>query len=789
MENLSKIKRVAVLGSGVMGSRIACHFANVGCEVLLMDILPNEASDNPKIDRNQVAKKALDAVLKEKPSPIYSKNFTQRISFGNFTDDWKKINNCDWIIEAVVERLDIKQSIFQEVDLHRRKDSIVSTNTSGIPIHLMTQERSENFKANFLGVHFFNPPRYLPLLEIIPTKDTQPNIVNFIHYFGREVLGKQTVTCKDTPAFIANRIGVFGISYLFHLVEELDFSLSEIDFLTGPIIGRPKSGTFRTCDVVGLDTLVHVANGLQKACPNDENNAMFILPEYITKMLDKNLLGSKTKAGFYKKELIDGKKVFLNLDLNTLEYKSAEKPKFKELEQILKIESTAERIKQLLQLDSKIGVFYRKIFASLFAYVSMRVPEISDDLDSLDTGVCAGFGWEIGPFETWQYIGFEAGKELIKNEGLNCAEWVFDSALNVFFDFKKDEVFAYNVATKSLQKSEARSILSLKNLPESALVWTNGDTKIHDIGDGVINLSFHTKMNTIGEGVIQGIHKAIDLAESTYKGLVISNEGEQFSAGANVGLIFMLAIEQEVDELHFAVQQFQETMMRVRYSKIPVVVAPHNLALGGGCELSMHSDCVVAHSELYMGLVEFGIGVIPGGGGTKEFAKRLSQEIKNGDIKINAFRERFLTIGQAKVSTSAEEAFELGYLRKGIDEIVTNRKDLLVKAKQKVISLSQKGYLPPLRSEKFEVLGNEALGIVYIGAHTMLSGNYMSEHDLLISHQLGHVLSGGELSKPTYVSEDYLLRLERQAFVELCMQPKTLARMESLLKFGKILRN
>jgi len=788
MENTGKIKKVAVLGSGVMGSRIACHFANIGCEVLLLDILPNEEQLAIHPNRNQITEKSLTQILKEKPSPIYSQRFISRIKTGNFTDDFPKISTCDWIIEAVVERLDIKQHIFEQVERYKSKNAIVSTNTSGIPMHFLLEGRSEAFKSVFLGTHFFNPPRYLPLLEIIPTPFTQPEIIDLVSTFGSKRLGKEIVICKDTPAFIANRVGVFGISFLFHLLPKVDFSLSEIDFLTGPLIGRPKSGTFRTCDVVGLDTLVHVASGLHKACLEDESRNLFALPDYVLKMTELKLLGSKTKQGFYKKEVIDGKKTFLSLNLNTFEYELSKKPKFNELEAILKKKNSLDRIAALLELNSSIGAFYRKIFGSLFAYVSHRIPEISADVSGIDRGVSAGFGWEYGPFEIWQHIGIEKGKNLILSEGFTYAEWINSLSPEGFYS-QTNGVQTFYIPEKSSFQSPSYAYLSLSKLPESALLWTNNDTSIHDLGDGVLNLSFHTKMNTIGEGVIQGIHKAIDLAEAGYKGLVIYNEGNEFSAGANVGLIFMLALEQEIDELHFAVQQFQETMMRVRYSNIPVVVAPHNLALGGGCELSMHADCVIAHTELYMGLVEFGIGVIPGGGGTKEFARRLSQEMKEGDIRINRFRERFLTVGQAKVSTSAEEAFELGYLRRGIDQIIVNRKLQLSEAKQKVIQLYDEGYTAPLRDKHIEVMGQDGLGIVYIGANSMLSGGYMSEHDLLISHKLGHVLCGGDLSSRTVVSEDYLLRLEREAFVELCMQPKTLARMESLLKSGKILRN
>lgn len=797
------IRKVAVLGSGVMGSRIACHFANIGCEVVMLDIVPRELNEveqkkgiaqDSATHRNRIVNDALQFALKSNPSPIYRKSFASRIVTGNFDDDMSKLSDCDWIIEVVIERLDIKQQVFENVEKFRKPGTLITSNTSGIPIHMMLDGRSDDFKAHFCGSHFFNPPRYLQLLEIIPTPSTSPEVVDFLMDYGQRYLGKKTVLCKDTPAFIANRVGVYSIMSLFHAVNEMGLTVDEVDKLTGPVMGRPKSATFRTCDVVGLDTLVHVANGLKANCPNDEEKHLFELPEYISKMVENNWLGSKTKQGFYKKiKDENGKSQILSLDLGTLEYSPTERVKFPTLEMAKPIDDLKQRTKMLLMGQDKAGEFYRKIFGGLFAYVSNRLPEITDDLYKIDDALKAGFGWELGPFETWDILGLDQGLKLIADDNKEVAAWIAEmkaAGCTSFYKVENGSKSYYDTQSKSYKTIPGtEDMVILDALRADNKVWGNSDTTLVDLGDGVLNLEFHTKMNTIGGGVIEGINKAIDLAEKDYNGLVISNTGQNFSAGANVGMIFMMAIEQDFDELNMAVKLFQDTMMRIRYSNIPVVVAPHNMALGGGCEMSMHADKVVAHAELYMGLVEFGVGLIPGGGGSKEFAKRLSDELHAGDIKINRLRDRFLTVGQAKVSTSAYEAFDLGYLREGIDEVVVSREHQLTRAKEVVQLMAHEGYIAPKREKDITVVGQEGLGIVYVGAHSMLSGNYMSEHDRVISEKLGYVLCGGDLSENTVVSEQYLLDLERKAFLELCTEKKTLERLESIVKKGKILRN
>ncbi len=797
------IEKVAVLGSGVMGSRIACHFANIGVQVVLLDIVPrtlNEKEEkagktleSPEV-RNRIVNESLQAALKSNPSPIYRKSFAKRISTGNFDDDMSRIADCDWIIEVVVERLDIKQQVFENVEKHRTPGTLITSNTSGIPIAMMNKGRSEDFRKHFCGTHFFNPPRYLRLLEIIPGPDTDPAVIDFLMHYGDKFLGKQTVLCKDTPAFIANRVGVYSIMELFHIVKDMGLTPEEVDKLTGPVIGHAKSATFRTADVVGLDTLVLVANGVKDNCPDDERNDVFAIPEYVQKMVDNKWLGSKSGQGFYKKiKGDDGKSEILSLNLETMEYVPQKKASFPTLEMTKSIDNLAERLPVLYGGRDKAGEFYRKSFHGLFSYVSFRLPEISDELYRIDDALRAGFGWKMGPFEKWDAVGTEKALADMEEAGVPVNGWVkemLDAGIKRFYKTENGVKYYYDAASKGYKEIPApEGRIYLDNLTDEAVLWKNSGTTIKDLGDGIINVEFHTKMNTIGGEVIEGLNKALDMAEAEYKGLVVSNTGDNFSAGANVGMIFMMAAEQEYDELGFAVKAFQDTMMRMRYSSVPVVAAPHNMALGGGCELCLHADKVVAHAELYMGLVEFGVGVIPGGGGTKEFALRTSDEFRDGDIRINTLRNRFLTIGQAKVSTSAYEAFDLGYLREGTDEVVVNADDRIGHAKRSALLLADKGYTKPVKRTDIKVLGKEGLGIVYVGAHSMLSGNYISEHDQLISQKLGEVLCGGDLSEPTEVSEDYLLELERKAFLELCAERKTLERLQSMVQKGKILRN
>jgi len=797
------INKVAVLGSGIMGSRIACHFANIGVEVLLLDIAPKELTDEEKAKgltldnkavKNKVVNSSLQTALKSNPSPIYNKAFASRIKTGNFDDNMKDIANVDWIIEVVVENLNIKKSVFEQVEKYRKPGIFITSNTSGIPIHLMLEGRSEDFQKYFCGTHFFNPPRYLKLLEIIPSPKTDKEVIDFLMHYGDLYLGKTTVLCKDTPAFIANRIGVYSIMALFHLMEKMDLTVDEVDKLTGPMLGRPKSATFRTCDVVGLDTLVHVAKGVYDNCPNDEAREQFNLPGYVQKMYESKWWGDKTKQGFFKKiKGADGKSEILTLDLKTLEYKPKSKVKFDTLEATKTIDNLKERMKVLATGKDKAGEFYRTAFYGLFQYISNRIPEIADEVYRIDAAMSAGFGWELPPFETWDALGFGETVKAMEASGNKPAQWVYDminSGGTSFYKVENGVKKYYDIATKSYKAIPGTdSFIILDNLKATKTIWENKGSSIIDIGDGIINLEFHSKMNTIGEEVLQGINKAIEIAEKDYRGLVIGNDAANFSAGANLALVLMLAIEQEFDEISMAVKAFQNINMRIRYSSIPIVVAPHGLTLGGGCEMCLHADGVQAAAETYIGLVEFGVGLIPGGGGTKEFAVRASDAFEEGEIELPILKEKFLTIGMAKTATSAYEAFDLGIFRKGIDRVTINNNRLIADAKERVIEMADAGYVQPIPRKDIKVLGRAGLGMVYAGANSMLSGNYISEHDQKISQKLGWILCGGDLSAPTLVSEQYLLDLEREAFLSLCGEKKTLERIQYTLKTGKPLRN
>ena len=785
---------MAVLGSGVMGSRIACHFAGVGIEVILMDMVPKEAQDSKdKAARNKLVNEALQAALKSNPSPVYSKEVAKRIRTGNFTDNMKEIGGVDWIIEVVVERLDIKQQIFEQVEQYRKPGTLVSSNTSGIPIHMMAAGRSEDFQQYFCGTHFFNPPRYLRLLEIIPTPATKPEVVDFLMQFGSLQLGKTTVLCKDTPAFIANRIGVYGIMAIFGLVDKLGLTIDEVDALTGPVIGRPKSATFRTADVVGIDTLVKVAKGVADNCPEDEQRAAFTIPAWLEKMVANNWLGDKTGQGFFKKTRgAGGEKEILTLNLSTLEYGPRQKAKFAGLEAAKPVEDLPTRLKMLVQASDKSGEFYRHFHYGLFSYIGHRIPEISDELYRIDDAMMAGFGWEIGAFESWDVLGVAKTVSKMKEAGYSVAPWVDEmlaAGHTSFYKVENGKRLYYDIATKAYQPIPGgEAFIVMKNF-EGQTVWKNAACRAYHLGEEVIGLEWSTKMNSIGGEVLEGIQRSIGLAEEKYKGLVIANEGANFSAGANVGMIFMLAIEQEYDELDMAIRQFQQTMMRARYSSVPVVIAPHGLSLGGGCELNLHADKICAAAETYIGLVELGVGLIPGGGGSKEFALRAADEMHEDEPETITLKNRFLSIATAKVATSAQEGMEMGILRKGRDEIVLNQGRRISEAKRSVQELYDSGYITPIQRTDIKVLGRSGLGTLLTGINGMLRANYATEHDALVARKLAYVMCGGDLSEPTLVSEQYLLDLEREAFLSLCGERKTLERIQSVLKSGKPIRN
>jgi 3-hydroxyacyl-CoA dehydrogenase len=792
------IKKVAVLGSGVMGSRIACHFAGIGIQVLLLDIAatpPPEGGIAKPSAKNKIVNDALTAAIKSNPSPVYHKDVIKKITTGNFDDNMKDIAACDWIIEVVVERLDIKKSVYEKVEQFRKPGTLITSNTSGIPIHMLSEGRSEDFKKNFCGTHFFNPPRYLRLLEIIPTPSTDPEVVDFLMHYGDLYLGKTTVLCKDTPAFIANRIGVYGIMAIFGLVDKMGLSIDEVDALTGPIIGRPKSATFRTADVVGIDTLVKVAKGVYDNCPNDEAKDSFNIPGWLNKMIENNWLGDKTGQGFFKKTKGSaGEKEILTLNLKTLEYGPRVKPKFGTVEAAKPIDDLYQRLKMLVAGQDKAGEFYRHFHYGLFSYISHRIPEISDEIYRVDDAMMAGFGWEIGAFESWDVLGVAKTVEAMKAAGYKVASWVEEmlaKGIKSFYKIENGNRLYYNLGSSGykIPPSGGGGAFIVMSNYQDKLVWKNGSCRLYDLGDDVLGLQWFTKMGSIGGDVLSGIQASIDKAEKNYKGLVIANEGANFSAGANVGMIFMLAIDQEYDELDMAIRLFQNTMMRARYSSIPVVAAPHGLALGGACELSLHSDKVCPAAETYTGLVELGVGLIPGGGGTKEFVLRASDEMHEDEPDTITLKNRFLTIATAKVATSASEGFDIGVYRKGLDEVVVNQGRRIAEAKRSVIEIADSGYTTPVLRKDVKVLGQSALGALYAGINGMWRANYATDHDVVVAKKLAYVMCGGDLSEPTLVSEQYLLDLEREAFLSLCGEKKTLERIQSVLKGGKPVRN
>ncbi|HZY80477.1 MAG TPA: 3-hydroxyacyl-CoA dehydrogenase NAD-binding domain-containing protein [Cyclobacteriaceae bacterium] len=794
------IKKVAVLGSGVMGSAIACHFANVGCEVLLLDIAPKELSEEEKkrglqLDnksvKNRIVNSSLERSVKSNPAPLMLKDFASRVTTGNFDDDMPKIKNVDWVIEVVVENLEIKKKVFEQVEKHRTPGTLITSNTSGIPIHLMAEGRSEDFKKHFCGTHFFNPPRYLKLFEVIPTPHTSKDVIDFVMHYGDLYLGKTTVLCKDTPAFIGNRVGVWGLLKVIDSMRKYELNVDEIDKLTGPVIGRPKSATFRTSDLVGLDTLVKVANNLYAGLPNDEGRDMFKLPEVVAKLEQNKWLGDKTGQGFYKKVKTEKGSEIMTLDLNTLEYKPKAKAKFATLETTKTIDNLRDRFKVLLAGKDKAGDFYRDMFYDLFKYVSFRIPEISDELYRIDDAVSAGFGWEFGPFETWDAVGVEKGIQAMEAMNYKPNQWVYDMVAagnKSFYRVENGVRQYYDIPSKSYKNIPGRdAFIILENLSNN-VVWKNADSKITDLGDGIIDFSWHSKSYTLGSDVVTGLNTAIDMAEKKYRGLVVGHQGADFSLGANLGLVFMYAIEQDYDEIDFMVRAFQNAVMRIRYSSVPVVVAPQGRTLGGGCEMTMHADIAQAAAETYIGLVEVGVGLIPGGGGTKEFTKRISDRTQEGDVELNALQNAFMTIATAKVATSAYEARELGILRPK-DRISMNKDRQILDAKSAAIELAEAGYTMPAHAKNIKVQGRTGLALFAAGVNGMKMGGYVSEHDAKIAMKIANVMCGGDLTSPQEVSEQYLLDLEREAFVSLTGERKTLERIQAILTGGKPLRN
>ena len=793
-----RIKKVAVLGSGVMGSGIACQLANVGLEVLMLDILPQKYSDS-KTNRNSVAQNALNKAIKSKPAPLYKKKYASRITIGNLEDDFEKINDADWIIEVVLERLDIKQQIFEKVEKYRKPGSIVSSNTSSIPISQLSEGRSEEFKKHFCGTHFFNPPRYLRLLEIIPIAETQPELVDFFLHFGEINLGKQTVLCKDTPAFIANRIGVMSGLKVFDLTQKYDLSIEEVDALTGALIGRPNTGTYRLQDLVGLDTGEKVTRFVTNNVKNDsffESVGKASKIKFMTFLLENNFLGNKTGKGFYHKtdqKDQNGRTIIHALDLKTLEYKPSVRPKNPILKEAKAIENMQKRMSFLISKDDKESLFLKEYFGAILAYSAQRVPEISHQYYPIDDAMRAGYVWDFGPFEYWDLLGFQKGLDIIQTLGEEIPDWVKQmqkAGAEQFYKYDKGEKKYFDLDSlsyKTVPGSDAFIILD--SLREKTPIIKNSECTVHDIGDAVMCLEFQSKSNAIGEGIGKAIAQSIEKAENEgWNGIVIGNNAKQFSVGANLMGIGMLAMQKQFDTLDKMVADFQSVNMQIRTSKVPVVVATQGYVFGGGCEITMHCDAAVCAAESYIGLVEVGVGLIPGGGGTKEFALRVSDGFYEGDVKMPMLIDHFKSIATAAVSTSASEAFDLHYLLENRDSISYNVQRNIGLAKDKVLELA-KDYVPPSTREDIEVLGRSGLGVLYTAINEYRLGKYMSEYDEVIARKLAYAMCGGDLTHPQQVSEQYLLDLEREAFMSLLGNQKTLDRIQYLLMNNKPLRN
>lgn len=794
------IRKAVVLGSGIMGSGIACHLANVGLEVLLLDRIPENLSPS-ELDlpdhRNKLANASLSKAIKAKPATLFTNDLASNIKTGNFEDDLEKVSDCDWIIEAIIEDPGIKAQLYEKVDRYRKEGAIVSTNTSGIPVSMLTQGQSNSFKDHFIGTHFFNPPRYLSLLEIIPGKDTPEELTQFMMEFGRRKLGKETVLCKDTPAFIANRVGVYSILKILELTEKYAFDIETVDALTGTAIGRPKTGTFRLQDLIGVDVGVHVLKSVSQNCPNDpylRQQSEKELPAYIKFLLKNGFLGNKSGQGFYKKtnEYSDeGKRIIHALDLKSLEYRPRQKPGLTSLQSVKRMERITERINHFFEEGDQGNDFIREYFLGLFSYVSQRIPEISDQIHSIDTAMKGGYGWEFGPFECWDMVGLVKARNMAKTAGIELAPWVdemIEEGYSSFYTFEQGMAKVYDPVRKGYYPIPgSERYISLKKL-DNNVVFENSEARLYDIEDGVLCVSFESKNNVLGEGTGEVIHKAIDLAENEgWKGVVIGNDGPNFTVGANLMLVAMLAFQQEWSKLEQLTKAFQDMNMRLRYSAVPVVTATRGYVFGGGIEMSMHADGVAAAAESYIGLVEAGVGLIPGGGGTKEFAKRLSDTFFEGDIKIPKLISMFRTIAMAEVATSARMAFDFNYLLPERDQVILNNREIIFEAKKQVLHLAD-DYLPPVPA-KINVLGQAGLATLYAAINEFQLGKFISGHDALIARKTANVMCGGNLTAEQEVSEQYLLDLEREAFVSLCGEKKTLDRIQHMLQFNKPLRN
>lgn len=795
-----QIRKVAVLGAGVMGSGIAAHLANAGIPCLLLDIVPPKAAEGEDTSkpafRNKFAAGALKAFAKQRPSPLVRRDVISLIEVGNFDDDMHRIAECDWIVEVVKEDMAIKQNILGQIEKHANPEAIISSNTSGLSIKGMLEGRSESFRKRFLVTHFFNPVRYMKLFELVAGEDTDPQIVADMHKFGEETLGKGVVYGKDTTNFIGNRIGVYGMMKTVALMNEYDVSIEEVDAIFGKSMGRPNSAVFRTADVVGLDTFINVSMNCYDTLTHDEEREIFNIPAFLRAMVEKGLLGAKNGKGFYQRVTKpDGKKINQIIDLETLEYRDPNPVEFASLKAARKVSDVRERVKAIVNSDDKAAKFAERVTLEILAYSSRRIPEIADDVVNIDRGLRWGFGWELGPFETWDAIGVEAG--LARMEALNIepAQWVRDmvaAGRTSFYVVDGTKDTFWDIPSKSAkvvpESDRIVKIAYLKREPSRQIESNNGAT-LWDMGDGVAALELHTKMNAIDAAVIEMMNKAVEICEADFKGLVVGHDGDTYSAGANLGAILFGVQSQEWGMIEDMVGGFQKANQRLRYSKIPVVTAPHGLALGGGAELTMAGNATVASSELYMGLVEAGVGVIPGGGGNLQLLRNLYGAFAM-DKDVDPFqfiKKVFMTIGMAQTSASAEEARSMGFLKQS-DVISMNRDLVLNDAKQLAIGMADSGFRPPRQSD-FLLPGPSGRATIDMLLYDMKLNGQVSEHDALIGSKLANVICGGETSSTTPVTEERLLELELEAFMSLVATEKTQARMEHMLKTGKPLRN
>lgn len=816
-----RIERVAVLGAGTMGARIAAHFANAGYPVFLLDIVPPELNATEKSRgltlqssevRNRFARAGLDAAVKSRPAAFFAADAVRQIQTGNFDDNLNWCAQCDWIIEVVAENLEIKRALLERVENHRRPGTLVSTNTSGLPISRIAEGRSEEFRRHFAGTHFFNPPRYMKLVEIIPGPDTLPEIVQTLSEFCDVQLGKGVVVAKDTPNFIANRIGTFSLVNTIRLMSELGMTIEEVDACTGPAIGWPKSATFRTADIVGLDVLAHVVRNIYENTPNDESRELYRVPPLVEEMLKRGWLGEKSGQGFYKRVRKGGESEILTLDPQTMEYRARQKARFASIEMGRMIDDTRERLRALVgpvlsgQPADKASKFLWGALSRTCLYAARRVPEIADSPVDIDRAMRWGFAQELGPFEVWDTLGVEAMAKQFEKEGEPLPPIVtklLASSEKTFYRNERGKISCFDLGANSAAgayraAAESGGVLILSSLKEAGrVVEKNSGASLIDLGDGVICCEFHTKMNSLGSDIVTMLHAGIRRLHSEFDAMVVANQGVHFSAGANLMLVLVAAQEQEWDEIDVAVRQFQGAMMAIKYAPRPVVVAPHGLAIGGGCEINLHAARIHAASEAYIGLVETGVGVIPAGGGCKETLIRASEHAAGGeDLDLfNALKPLFYNIAMAKVSTSGAEARGLGYLRSG-DLISMNRDRLVADAKETALALARANWRPAAASPaegvartEVRVLGETFLSAAKLAIHMMLRGEYVSEYDGHVARKLAHVLSGGALTSPQMVSEQYLLDLEREAFVSLCGERKTQERIAHTLKTGKPLRN